>query len=172
MFIGIGICLLVLIAFPVQANERDDKIRTLMHAVGLIDMWTQQIEMGKQQNVLTAQQMIEQTMSQLNPDEAFQQRFNLAYNKFISKVQVPWTVDEIADVWANHYGPGFSDSELDQLIVFYTSPLGQKDVRKSKEAMIAFTEFFRSARKPMMATATDEYVNELKQIAKECDCAK
>lgn len=164
--------LLLLLATTTQADTRNDKIQRLMEALGLIDMFSQQIEMGKQQNAKMGQQMIDQMMSQLNPNPEFQQRFSDAFKKFMSKIEAPWGAKEIVDVWASYYGPGFTDQELDQLIDFYTSPLGQKDVKVTKEAMVSFSNHFQKAGQPIMEAATAEYINDLKLISKECNCAK
>lgn len=164
--------ILFLVSPLVQAESRNEKIEALMEALGLIDMFTQQIEMGKQQNTQLGQKMIDQMMSQLNPSSEFQERFTKAFNKFVSKTEAPWGAEEIVDVWSSYYGPGFTDQELDQLIKFYTSPLGQKDVKVTKEAMISFSNHFQKAGQPIMEAATAEYIKDLKLIAKECDCAK
>jgi len=143
-----------------------------MEALGLIEMFSQQIEMGKQQNEQVGLQMIDQMMSQINPSQEFQERFTLAFKKFMSKVAAPWGAEEIVGVWASYYGPGFTDLELDQLIGFYTSPLGKKDVKVSKEAMLSFSKHFQKAGQPIVEAATKEYISDLKLIAKECNCAK
>lgn len=162
----------ILASVGVQADSRTDKVHDLMKALGLIETFEQQIEMGKQQNSQIGRQMIDQMMQQLNPSQEFQSRFTNAFNKFISKTQAPWGAKEIVDVWASYYGPEFTDQELDQLIAFYTSPLGKKDVRVSKEAMVSFAKHFQEAGQPIMQAATTEYINDLKIIAKECNCAK
>lgn len=157
---------------PTYADERTDKIRDLMEALGLLEMWSQQMEMGKEQSETMGQQLIDQMMSQLNPNEEFQERFTVAFNNFMSKVETPWSAQEIVDVWASYYGPAFTNEELDQLIAFYTSPLGKKDVRVTKDAMVSFTNHFQAAAQPIMEAATNEYVQDLQIIAKECNCAK
>lgn len=168
----IFLILVLFISNSALADSRNEKIQTLMEAQGLLEMFEQQIELGKQQSEQIGQQAIDQMMSQLNPSEEFKKRFTTAFNTFMSKVEAPWGAKEIVDVWAKYYGSGFTNEELDQLIDFYTSPLGSKEVNVSKGAMVSFSKHFQDASEPIMQTAMSEYINDLKVIARECNCSK
>ena len=155
-----------------SADQRTEKIETLMKAQGLLEMWQQQIDYGKIEGEKQAKQMIDQMLSQLNPNEEFEARFQKAFMNFIRKLQDNWTAQQIVDVWAKYYGPHFSDKELDELVSFYTSEIGKKDVIATKSAMTQFTTYFQKESKPIMEKATREYIDELKLVAKECKCQK
>ena len=88
------------------------------------------------------------------------------------KLEAPWSAEEIVDVWASYYGPHFTDEELDQLIEFYSSELGRKDVSVTKQAMVQFSEHFQREGQPILEKATQEYIEEMKILAKECNCRK
>jgi len=143
-----------------------------MEALGLIEMWSQQIELGKAQNEQMGRQALDQVLSQLNPSEEFRKRFSDATNNYIKKFETPWSAQEIVDVWAGYYGPNFTDEELDKLIKFYTSEIGKKDVAISKQTLTKFTEHFQRETQPIYEKAIREYIEELKIIAHECDCRK
>lgn len=164
--------LLALIPISAIAEDRDAKIRALMEAQGLLGMFEEQLEMGKVQGEQVGQQMMSQLMSQLNPNEEFQEQFQQAFTSFMKKLQTPWAAEEIVDVWANYYGKHFSDSELDQLLKFYTSEIGKKEVAASKSALPEFTMHFQKLSEPLFQKATEEYISDLKQVAKSCNCAK
>ncbi|MCG7968458.1 MAG: DUF2059 domain-containing protein [Candidatus Thiodiazotropha taylori] len=166
------ICLLLLIPAATYADQRTEKIKTLMEAQGLLDMWQQQLDYGKVEGEKQARQMIDQMLSQLNPSEEFKERFEKAFINFISKLQDNWTAQEIVDVWAKYYGPHFSDEELDKLVSFYTSDIGKKDVMATKSTMTEFTAYFQKESKPIIDKATNEYIAELRLVAKECNCKK
>ena len=155
-----------------NADQRTDKIEALMRAQGLLELWQQQIDYGKAQGEKQAKLMIDQMLSQLNPNEEFKTRFQKAFTNFIRKLQDNWTAQEIVDVWARYYGPHFSDKELDQLLAFYTSEIGKKDVMATKSAMKQFADYFQKEGKPIIEKATKEYIDELKLLAKECNCRK
>ena len=161
-----------LFSFSVMADDRSEKVRSLMEAQGLLSMFEQQLAMGKVQNEAMGQQVIEQILSQLNPNEEFQVRFKAALLTFMKKVETPWSAKEIISVWGEHYGTQFSDKELNQLVDFYTSKIGKKEVSASKVALVKFTEHFQALGEPIMKKAMQEYIEELKITAKECNCAK
>jgi hypothetical protein len=89
----------------------------------------------------------------------------------VEAVEVPWTAQEIVNVWARAYGPSFTDEELDQLIAFYSSPLGQKDARVSQEGLPKVSRHFEERFQPILEAATRKYASEIQRIAKEC-CRK
>jgi hypothetical protein len=154
------------------AGERDGKIRQLMEAQGLLQTFEQQLQLGRQQSQQQGRDMLNQFMTQLNPTPEFAERFEKAFNSFMSKVETPWTADEIVEVWAKHYGEHFSNTELDQLLAYYTSPLAQKEVIASRQALVGFSNHFIQEGKPIAEKALSEFIAEMKIIAKECNCKR
>lgn len=166
------IFLVALMPFSAYAEINTDKVKVLMEALGMLDMWRTQIASGKVQSEKLGQQTLDQLMSQLNPNEEFKKRFSEAYKNYMKKVATPWSAQEIVDVWAKYYGPNFTEEELDKLIEFYTSDLGKKDVAATKLALAQFTEHFQREAQPIHANATKEYIEDLKIVATECKCSK
>lgn len=162
---------LLLLSTISAAADRTAKIRTLMEAQGLLGMMAQQIDMGKQQAREQARQMLDQFTGTLAPPPEFNTRFRRASEEFVAALEPPWGAQEIVDVWARIYGPQFTDDELDQLIAFYLSPLGKKDVAVSQKALPEFARHFDERFKPILDKATKKYISDLQQIAKEC-CRK
>ena len=163
---------LFIISLSTLAGDRNETIKELMQAQGLLSMFEQQIDMGKVQSEKMGNQMMDQMMSQLNPAPEFKKRFSSAYRNFINKLSDIHTAKEIVDVWAKYYGAEFSDKELQNLLGFYTSEIGQKEVKASKKALVLFTDHFQKVNQPIVQQATQEYISELKIIAKDCNCAK
>ena len=155
-----------------QTDAHTEKVKTLMEALGLIDMWSQQIEFGRARNEEMGQQALDQVLSQLNPDEEYRERFTNATNSYLKKFETPWSAEEIVEVWAGYYGPNFTNEELDQLIEFYTSEIGQKDVAVTKQTLSEFSEHFQRETQPIFENAFREYIEELGTIARECNCQK
>lgn len=154
------------------ANDRSDKIKTLMEAQGLLSMFEHQLEIGEIQSEKMGKQVIDQILTQLNPSDEFKNKFSAAFQAFMKKVSSPYTAEQIVEVWAEYYGKEFTNSELDKLIDFYTSDIGQKEVSASKVALEKYTEHFQKLNGPLMKRAMNEYISELKIVAKECNCAK
>ncbi len=167
-----AILMFLLAFFPAitMAGNKEDKIRQLMDAQGLTSMFESQLEMGKVQSEKVGRQMMDQVLSQINPNEAFQARILAAFDKYMEKVSAPWESEEIVSVWGQYYGQHFTEDELESLIEFYTSPLGQREVKASKSALVEFTLHFQKLGEPVYREATQEYIEELQLVAKECNC--
>lgn len=166
------VLLACLIPMAGNATERLDKIRALMEAQGLVATFEQQIQLGREQAEAQVDQLMEQILGTLRPPPEFDQKLKEAASEFMSAMQPPWSATEIVEVWARHYGSQFTDAELDRLVAHYQSPLGQKDVLASREAMIGFSAELNEAYKPTMEAATQAFMERLQQIEKDCNCRK
>ena len=163
---------LLLISTACFSQDRNAKLRTLMEVQGLLAMFQQQMDAGKQQGRDQSKRMLDQVMSGLNPQQDFKDRLRRASDEFIAALEAPWTAQEIVDVWAKSYAASFTDKELDQLLAFYTSPLGKKDIAASHKAMPVLTGYLADRSKPVIERATAKYVADLQLIVKECKCGK
>jgi hypothetical protein len=163
---------LTLFALSATADDRTAKIKALMDAQGLVEMWDQQMQLGKQQGRQQALQMLDQMLTSLVPTPELNARFRQAFDTFMEALEPPWTAREIVDVWAGKYGSRFSDQELDSLVAYYTSPLGKKDVAATQAAMPEFMAHFTELAKPIMEKATQTYVESLQKAVRDCNCKK
>ena len=154
------------------AGDRTEKVRVLMEAQGLVQVFQQQLDAGRVEQRREAKQVLDQMMAQLKPTKEFDARFRSAFEEYLKELQVPWTAQDIVDVWARYYGAAFTDHELDQLVAYYTSPLGKKDVMASQAAVPKFTRHFRELSQPLLERATKNFITRLQVIAKECGCKK
>ena len=172
MRIPIMIFLILFYSTGCFADDHNEKIQTLMKAQGLVQTFDRQLQLGKEYARKQAQQILNQIMSDLNPTPEYKAKFRSASDEFIREMEAPWSGKDIVDVWAKIYGQRFTDDELDQLIVFYSSPLEQKDVVASRESLPEFNKHFVELSKPIIEHATKNYIQHLKAIAKKCDCNK
>jgi hypothetical protein len=163
---------LAVLSIRVSADTKTDKIKKVMEIQGQVQMWQEAIDSGKKQSEKLGETAMDQLMSNLSPSSEFKKKFNDAFNIFLAKVQAPWTAAEIVDKWASFYGPQFTESELDQLIAFYSSDLGSKDISATRRAMTQFQAYYQKAGTPIFEKATKEYVEEIKLIAHQCKCEK
>lgn len=160
----------IMLSTSAVADSRADKVQKLMEAQGLVKMFDQSLASGREYGRKQADQMMAQTLSGLNPDVTYRKRFQETMDTFIRDLQSPWTGKDYVETWAQVFGAKFTDAELDQLIAFYSSPLGQKEVAASRDAMPAFAQVFRERYKPIQERATTQFVERMKLIAKECRC--
>lgn len=150
-------------------GTRAEKVEALMQAQGVLEMWQQQIDQGREDSREMGTQIFAQMKSQLNPNDIFMDRLEGAFNRFIEKAATPpWTARDITDTWAKYYGEKFSDDELDQLIAFYSSDIGQKEVLSSKEALVEFGADFKAKNLKFTESILQDYINDLRMIVSEC----
>lgn len=167
-------CIVLLLSMPTfsYANERESQIKTLMEAQGLLELFGNQIKMGEMQGKQMALQIMQRLMSQITPNEEYKNKLKSVFDALMKKMKTPWGEKEIIKVWTEYYGKQFSDEELKQLIAFYNSPIGKKEVSSTRVALVAFTKHFQKLGEPVFKGALENYIKELKTVAKACECKK
>lgn len=162
----------LVICHPAHADQRGDKIKALMDAQGLVVTFEQQLSAGREYNQRQAREMQDQMLNGLNLNEQFRTQLQLAVEEFTTAVQPPWGAQEIVNAWAQYYGESFNDEELDRLLAHYTSPLAQKEVSASRQALARFSQHFQTLYSPIVEQATAAYTKRLQTIVQECNCRK
>ncbi len=168
----LAVILFVAAASQSHAADRNEKVKELMQAQGLVETFEQQLASGRVQGREQANQMLAQMLNGLNPEPKYRARFTEAADEFIRALEPPWGAKEIVDIWSKYYGSQFTEAELDQLLAYYTSPLAQKEVGVSRKALAQFSRHFVEQYKPITEAAMAKYVERLQKIAKECNCAR
>lgn len=160
------------IASAASAEDRNSKVRALMEAQGLLTTMQQQLTSGRERGRAMAHQMMDNALKGLVPDDATKEKMAKAANQFIDEAQSPVTAADIVAIWSDAYGSKFTDEELDGLLAYYQSPLAQKEVLISRQALTVLSERAQAAYKPVMDAAIANYIGRLKVIVGECNCAK
>lgn len=163
---------LLLLSSLATAADRADKIKDLLDSQGMLQMYEQQIKTGRDRARQMADQLLAQATASLDLTAQAKTQLDDVVQEFISNAMPTWTSQDVLDAWGKYYGSKFSDEELEQLTAFYRSPLGQKDVTATAEALPKLSADFQERYKSQLAKATDQYVKRLQQIMKECNCKK
>jgi hypothetical protein len=143
-----------------------------MEAQGLTQIFDQEINDTRLQGQQQVKQMMDQLMTKLKPTKEFETRFRAASDEFLKALETPWTAQDIVDQWVKVYGVRFTDQEIDELLTYYTSPVGKKEVLVTKEALPELQKHFSALLTPIIERATKDYIQRLQLIAKECKCNK
>ncbi|MDX2220693.1 MAG: DUF2059 domain-containing protein [Burkholderiales bacterium] len=155
-----------------QSASRDAKVRELMKAQGLMVLIEQQLEAGKEESRKQVRQMSDQMFMRLKPTPEFQNKFAKAFEEFVMSLHKTWNAGEMVDVWAKAYGAQFTDKELDGLLAYYKSPLGQKDVKAAQAAMPVLTQHFSQKIGPIVERETQAYMDKLEKLVDACKCPR
>jgi uncharacterized protein DUF2059 len=153
-------------------DQRADKIAALVKAQGLLESWQYQIDVSRKQEREYGKDMMDKFLQKMNPNAEYTKRFQKAYEKFLLNSEYPGDAQAMVEVWAKLFGPRFTDDELDELIRFYTSELGKKEVAAVKETLVEFDEQLIGESKARIDKAIKEYIEELQVVATECRCEK
>lgn len=155
-----------------HAGSREENAVRLIKAQGVVEMFAQQ----KAQSSLAAKHQSEDILQQItsgfNINDNLKKKFYEISNQFMSDLQSSSTPEEMTKVWADLYTSKFTDSELEELVKYAESPLGQKEREVSQQALSEFTAHFVQLSKVRYEQAINTYITGLKKALDECNCKK
>lgn len=161
-----------LVSTSLSATEREDKIKTLMEVQGTLTTFQQQIEAGRAQSKEHGKTLLNKMVPDFDPPPEYQRKLNQAFDKYVDRLSSVWGADELVAVWSRYYGDSFTDAELDALIDHYASPLAQKEIVASREALQRFYAHFSESALQIQAVSLQDFTKELTAILKSCKCRK
>jgi hypothetical protein len=164
------ILLLLAVSSVAVGADRAEKIARLMEAQGIAQSFEQQMQMVHETCRKQADDMLSQMFARLRITPEIEAKFRQAASDFITAAQPTWTGKDVAEIWAKYYGTNFTDAELDQLLVYYTSPLAQKEIAASRTALVQFSTHFQEQYRPIQESAIKAYIQRIQAIAEECNC--
>jgi hypothetical protein len=150
-------------------STKEQKLVELMKLNGLYELLENQMDVGKKQAEDVGAKMMEEFRANLpGLGGSYWDQMNSAYQKFIQTCASPaWTIDEAVKKYADLYGQNITEDELDQILVFYKSPIGQKDILASQRAVPLWTEYLGSKNMDLLQENYKTFVQELKMLAVE-----
>ena len=170
------VCLTGLVLATCQAaadeSSKAEKVRRLVAAQGLEHTFAQELEASRVQAERAARDVLREIRRQLVVDQQVEARLEAAFIGFNQRLAAPLSVADIAEVWAGLYGSRFTEAEIDVLLEFYSSELGQKEVLASRQALEEFAVYFQQQGARILRPALDEYIEQLETIVRECDCRR
>ncbi len=150
-----------------EASKRA-KILKLAEVQGLEQMFQQQVDQSKANLAtlgrdLAAKAVIDsgQAMGGKNP------RVEKLIERMVDHASHLFTAKEYADLWSRNFGKDLSEADIDQMLVYYKSPVGQKDVRASQLAMGSFASAIGAETQKRVKVLIDEFTKDLKAGAKK-----
>jgi hypothetical protein len=164
---------LCLMATGALADARSDKLTALMDAEGVSQAFDSARTMVREQTRADAEQILRSVVPRLDATPETIQKLTDAVTALLDEVtSAGMTREDMVATWNEVYAAQFTDAELDQLLAFYRSPLGQKTVRISREAMPKVMEHAQSKLQPALKPATEHYFAKVRQIITDCNCLK
>ena len=129
---------LLFTSVPSFAQEaRAALVQSIAAAQGLEEMFEQQIAAQRDSMKSYDSKLFDQAIAEAGGQSNAKQK--AAIDRFVAKATTLFTSKEITAAWTAAYGKNLSDQELREVLQYYQSPIGQKDVGASKTAMVTYS---------------------------------
>ena len=120
------------------ADTRQDLVMRIAEAQGLTALFEQQIGQMREAARANGAELLKQARAASGSDEPTAKE-RAAFERFSAKAYSMFSSKELVSIWTKHYGAGLSVEDLRQILRYYQSPVGQKDVAANKQAMQPFS---------------------------------
>ncbi len=156
----------LILCLPCSATAEDNlaKIEKLMNYQGLLEAFQMQLNVGETEGKAFAEDFLSQTLGSMKLDGNTTKQLEAALSGYINNIQGSWNPEDAVQKWGSLFGSQFSSSELDKLIDFYSSDIGQKEVQASKKAMEQFMQYFSKNGNNAIQSATEKYIQQVEKI--------
>jgi hypothetical protein len=112
-------------------------------------------------------------LSRLDAPPEVVTKLRKVHSEFINSVTAgAFRREDLAAMWADSYGEMFTDEELEKLLAFYQSPLGQKAVTASRSVMPKIMEKMQADLQPRLQPEIQRYTELLRKIVADCNCER
>lgn len=148
-----------------DTTSKHDKLVVLMDILGIKEHLDQQIMLSREQSKQVTDQMfglLKAKLSSMNQQEI--ERLQAAGEIFMKACEPAWTVDEAVSHWVQMYGEHVSEQELDQILLFYRSAAGQKDIEATKAVLPKWTGYFSKIDQKRLEEHMDIFMGEMDEI--------
>ncbi|MFI5012624.1 MAG: DUF2059 domain-containing protein [Hyphomicrobiales bacterium] len=127
-------------ASPAADDVKQQKIAELIRTTKLQDMFEQQIAQSRASYLEFGKKILAQIQNESDvTDPAEKARLDAIFQRYLKRGTSLWKAEDLVALWSQHYGQDLSSDDLDQILAFYKSPIGQKAVAASQAATAAFT---------------------------------
>jgi hypothetical protein len=166
MLLGVGVLYAGhLVAAPGEEDSRTSKIAELVQLQGLSAIMEQTKAAGREAATQMVRSMTDKMSVQFpNVPAGKRAAIEAASKQFLSEVDHSFDQDDAVQAWGRFYSQGLTEKELDSIVAYYRSPVGQKDVRASQAALPQFQKYMVEKRTAAMNSAVANYTAALRDI--------
>ena len=142
---------------------RRGKIAEIFEIQGLSQMLQQQMEESKAAAGEIGKSIVKKILAEKGIPEGQQNpQLEQVFRDYLERSATMFSAKELVDTWSTFYGENLSESELDQVLAYYKSPVGRKDVIANQLAMPRFGEFMRTQQQKRMNASIGQFMAEVK----------
>lgn len=145
--------------------SKEDKLRELMEIQGLNETLKTTQDQVSRQSQQVAENMLAEFKRQLGSiDEELTSEMEGAMRRFISSSSGNWSVEDATEEWITLYGKNLTSGDLDEILAYYKSTAGQKDIAATNTAVPQWSSYLQSSSQKAMDEAHRSYMDELRAI--------
>jgi hypothetical protein len=154
-------------AFPSAAADdaKQQKIAELVRVTRLQDNFERQIAQMRSSYLDFGKKIFSQIISESDADAEKKARLDAIFQRYVERGLSLWKAEDLVALWASYFGKDLSIEDLDQIIAFYKSPIGQKEVAANEAAIGPFTAEMRARGQSSIREAIEQLAAELKEEA-------
>ncbi len=150
------------VAVADETTQRE-KIAKIIEAQGLTLMFQQQLDASKEAAGEIGRNIAKKLLTESGAPEGQQSpKVEQAIRRYMERCATMISAKELVDTWATYYGKSLSDAELDQVLAYYQSPIGRKDVLATQVAMAGFSQTLNTLGQERMNASIGQLMSELK----------
>jgi hypothetical protein len=139
-------------------------IRQIVEVQGVNKMFEEQYIQLRDTMASEAKQMYTQTMASIGEKESEKSRE--IFIRFVRKSSEMISVSEMTNRWISHYGTNLSDQDLKDILAYYKTEIGKKDIAATQLAMKPFTAWLLSESQKRQEQLTVEFMREMENLYK------
>ena len=146
-------------------KNRDLTIAQIIEAQGLHQMFQSQLDQSKIAAQELGADLVKKILRESGvPEGDSNPKLEEAVNRNMARFSALFSAQDYVAMWTRFYGQSLSDAELEQILAYYKSSAGKKDVLASQSAMIQFAQEIHAEERKRMSVLTDQLISDLKAI--------
>lgn len=170
-------CLLLLsLALPALADDvsspKAAKVATLVSLMQLREHFADSVSAARADDLARVQRMMADEQAAFSAHRDYEARFQALRSRYLQSLQTSAPADAYLQAVSQQYEASYSSAELDGLIRFYRSPLGQKQLKVNHEANELLLARFSALDQTITASALDGFTADYRKLAAACGCLK
>ncbi|MDR7306510.1 DUF2059 domain-containing protein [Rhodoferax saidenbachensis] len=149
-------------------TTRREKIAKIVDAQGLTQMFQQQLDQGKASASDIGKSIVQKILAETGaPKGQTNSRLEQVFQRYMDECATMFSAKELVDTWSRFYGKDITESELDQILSYYQSPVGRKDVFASQTAMTEFSKTMNAQGQERLNASISQLMADLKTALAE-----
>ncbi len=155
----------LILSTQVCADEsgRQEKIARIVEAQGLHQMFQQQLDQSRASAGELGKDLYRKLLAESGIGEGQEnEKLEQVFTKYLERCAAMFSARELVAMWASFYGRDLSDGDLDDILAYYRSPAGKKDVRASQTAMAGFSQAVNAETQKRLNGSIGQLIADLK----------